>query len=65
MSVILILISASLLVAGGFLAAFLWSVHKGQYDDVETPAMRILFDDKPTASSLDKSKKLHTTNKEV
>lgn len=66
MSVILILISASLLVAGGFLAAFLWSVRKGQFDDVETPAMRILFEDKAGVTpSVEKSKKLQTTNKEV
>jgi cbb3-type cytochrome oxidase maturation protein len=36
----------SLLVALGFLGAFLWSVNKGQFDDVHTPAIRILFDDK-------------------
>lgn len=46
MSVVIILIIASLLVAGGFLVAFLWSVKKGQFDDMETPAMRILFEDK-------------------
>lgn len=56
MSVIIILILASLTVAIGFLVAFLWSVNKGQYDDVETPAMRILFEDK-----LAKSKKIETS----
>jgi|WetSurMetagenome_2_1015567.scaffolds.fasta_scaffold563376_2 cbb3-type cytochrome oxidase maturation protein len=45
MSVVIILLIASLLVAGGFLAAFLWAVRNGQYDDLETPAARILFDD--------------------
>ena len=29
----------------GFLAAFIWSVRKGQYDDDYTPSVRILFDD--------------------
>lgn len=44
MSVILILIFFSLLVASGFLAAFLWAVKNGQYDDQFTPSVRILFD---------------------
>jgi cbb3-type cytochrome oxidase maturation protein len=34
-----------MLVAACFLAAFLWAVKSGQYDDPDTPAMRILFDD--------------------
>lgn len=45
MKVIFILIAASLLVASGFLVAFLWAVHNGQYDDDYTPSVRILFDD--------------------
>ena len=44
MSVIILLIFFSLLVAGGFLAAFLWAVKSGQYDDKYTPSVRILFD---------------------
>lgn len=46
MSVILILIGFSLLVAVGFLIAYLWAVKSGQYDDKYTPSVRILFDDK-------------------
>lgn len=38
----------SIIVAGGFLAAFLWSVKSGQYDDDYTPSVRMLFDDEPT-----------------
>lgn len=45
MSVIIILIAVSVLVAGGFLIAFLWSVKTGQMDDDYTPSVRILFDD--------------------
>lgn len=45
MSVIIVLIAASILIAGGFLAAFLWSVRDGQYDDDYTPSVRMLFDD--------------------
>lgn len=46
MSVVIVLISASLLIAIGFLAAFIWSVKSGQYDDDYTPSVRMLFDDK-------------------
>lgn len=35
----------SLIIAGGFLIAFLWSVKDGQFDDEYSPAHRILFDD--------------------
>lgn len=45
MSVLFILIGASLLVAAGFLVAFLWAVRKGQYEDDYTPSVRILFED--------------------
>ncbi|MBU1095719.1 MAG: cbb3-type cytochrome oxidase assembly protein CcoS [Ignavibacteriae bacterium HGW-Ignavibacteriae-2] len=46
MEVIIILIGASLLVAIGFLFAFLWAVKSGQYDDKYTPSVRILFENK-------------------
>jgi cbb3-type cytochrome oxidase maturation protein len=46
MSVIIILLSASLLIAIGFLVAFIWSVKTGQYEDDYTPSVRMLFDDK-------------------
>jgi cbb3-type cytochrome oxidase maturation protein len=45
MSVLILLIIVSVLVAGSFLAAFIWSVKKGQYDDDYTPSVRMLFDD--------------------
>jgi cbb3-type cytochrome oxidase maturation protein len=47
MSVLILLIAFSILIAGGFLIAFIWSVKKGQFDDDYTPSIRMLFDDKP------------------
>jgi len=44
MGVIILLIIVSLIVALGFLGAFLWSVRSGQYDDEYTPSVRMLFD---------------------
>lgn len=47
MSVVFILLTASLTVATGFLIAFIWSVKNGQYDDDYTPSVRILFEERP------------------
>lgn len=44
MSVIVVLIGFSLVVAIGFLIAFLWAVRTGQYDDDVSPSIRMLFD---------------------
>jgi cbb3-type cytochrome oxidase maturation protein len=47
MSVIVILILLSLVIATGFLLAFLWAVKSGQFEDTCTPPMRILSKDAP------------------
>jgi len=39
-----IMIGASLLLAVGFLLAFIWSVKSNQYEDDYTPSIRMLFD---------------------
>jgi cbb3-type cytochrome oxidase maturation protein len=55
MSAVFILIPLSLLVALGFLFAFIWAVRSGQYEDTCTPAMRILTDDpKPPPAGISK-----------
>ena len=56
MSAIYFMLPASVLLAGIFLAAYIWSVRSGQFEDTQTPAMRILPDDKslpPTATDLE------------
>ena len=44
MNVIILLIAAGGMVASGFLAAFVWAVRSGQFDDTCTPAVRVLLD---------------------
>lgn len=44
MSAIYILITVSFIVAIGFLAAFIWSIKSGQYEDDYSPGVRILKD---------------------
>ncbi|MBL7950348.1 MAG: cbb3-type cytochrome oxidase assembly protein CcoS [Flavobacteriales bacterium] len=50
MSVIFLLLTVSTLVAGVFLAGFIWAVRKGQYDDDRSPAVRILNDSTPSSN---------------
>jgi cbb3-type cytochrome oxidase maturation protein len=45
MSVILLLIPFSIVIAAGFLGAFFWAVRSGQYEDTATPSMRLLTDE--------------------
>jgi len=44
MSVIFIVLPLALLIVGGAVWAFVWSAKNGQYDDLETPAVRVLHD---------------------
>ncbi|MFQ6609247.1 MAG: cbb3-type cytochrome oxidase assembly protein CcoS [Fidelibacterota bacterium] len=46
MSVLYLLIIASLSIASAFLVAFIWAVKSGQFDDHYSPAVKILFDHK-------------------
>lgn len=48
MSVMYLLILLSLILASGFVIAFVWAIRSGQYDDKYTPSVRVLFDDRPT-----------------
>jgi cbb3-type cytochrome oxidase maturation protein len=51
MTVIIFLIFAGAIVAGGFLAGFIWAVSSGQFDDTTTPPVRMLLDESaPTGS---------------
>ena len=45
MNVIFLLIAAGAVVAGGFLAAFVWAVRSGQFDDTTSPAVRVVLDE--------------------
>lgn len=44
MNILTILIPISLLLGGGALAAFVWGLKRGQYDDPDGNAERILLD---------------------
>jgi len=56
MSVIVLLIIYSIIVATGFLVAFIWAVKSGQFDDTSSPSVRILFEDKRSNKKEKKNK---------
>ncbi|MEL7023984.1 MAG: cbb3-type cytochrome oxidase assembly protein CcoS [Pseudomonadota bacterium] len=45
MTILLLLIGLALFIAGLFTWAFMWAVREGQFDDMDSPAVRILLDD--------------------
>jgi cbb3-type cytochrome oxidase maturation protein len=52
MIVIFLLIPLSIVIATGFLWAFVWAVRSGQYEDTCTPAMRVLVEEKNPAANI-------------
>lgn len=76
MSIIYLLLMVSIFVAIIFFIAFIVSVKRGQFDDVYTPSVRMLFDDeivqenvagasdnKADTATLDKKKQIQSTKK--
>ncbi|MEA1897676.1 MAG: cbb3-type cytochrome oxidase assembly protein CcoS [Bacteroidota bacterium] len=61
---IIFLIIVGVLVASGFLIAFIWAVRSGQYEDNYGPAVRILFDDPPSDQADKDQTKDETKNHE-
>lgn len=45
MNIIFFTLGISLLLSVSFLALFLWSTKKGQYDDLVTPSHRVIVED--------------------
>lgn len=45
MTIIYVLVFASLILAGVALAGYTWAVRSGQFDDLETPRWKVLSDD--------------------
>jgi cbb3-type cytochrome oxidase maturation protein len=44
-SIIFLILPVTLIMCGGAVAAFSWATRSGQFDDLETPAIRLLHDD--------------------
>ena len=53
MSILLLLIPLGVMLLGLAIWAFAWAVRKGQFDDLDTPALDILVDSRPPRDSAD------------
>jgi cbb3-type cytochrome oxidase maturation protein len=51
MSILLLLIPISLVLLGIAVSAFVWAVQRGQFDDLDTPALDILNDEYPPSEA--------------
>ncbi|MCC7125675.1 MAG: cbb3-type cytochrome oxidase assembly protein CcoS [Acidobacteria bacterium] len=51
METIFVLLPLALLIAAIAVAFFIWAAMTGQFDDLETPALRMLFDDDAPATA--------------
>ncbi len=58
MNAIYLMLPVALLLGFGFLACFVWMTNSGQYDDLKTPAHRMLLQDEP--AGLDAASKTTT-----
>lgn len=47
MRILLLLVPISLVLLGAAIWAFVWAVRRGQFDDMDTPALDILREDEP------------------
>lgn len=45
MSVIYLVLPLALVIIGLAVGAFVWAARRGQFDDLETPGMRVLHED--------------------
>lgn len=62
MSVIYLVLPLALVLGAGFLIAFLWATRQGQFDDLETPAIRLaLEDDAPLPKRSEPAEGTHPT----
>lgn len=53
MSIIYIVLPLALLIAAAAVGAFIWAARSGQFDDLDTPGLRVLFDDDEESSKVE------------
>jgi len=45
MNILMVMVPIAIMLAAVAVYAFAWAIRTGQYEDTETPAMRMLWDD--------------------
>jgi len=63
MSIIFLILPVTLLLSVGAVAAFAWATRSGQFDDLETPAIRVLHDES-ASPSIDAKRAAHEDARE-
>ena len=58
MEIVFVLLPLTLLLAIVGILGFAWALRKGQFEDVETPAVRILYDDVEVENASDENSKI-------
>jgi cbb3-type cytochrome oxidase maturation protein len=53
MNILYLLVPLALILAGLGVWGFWWAVRDGQFDDVDTPALRILLDEEGASGGVD------------
>ncbi len=56
MITILFMVSVALILSGSFVACYLWSISNGQYDDLSTPALRMLKEDLKVETEIERNR---------
>ncbi len=51
MEALFVLLPLALLIAAVAVGFFIWAARTGQFDDLDTPPVRILFDDEPAPTA--------------
>ena len=51
MNILLALVPISIVLLGFAIWAFVWAVKRGQFDDLDTPALRILVEDEVSSAT--------------
>ena len=57
MEIIYLLIPLSLLLVGLIVWIFIWAIRSGQFDDMDSPSWRIIFDDREDRRGSDNADK--------
>lgn len=63
MSIIFLILPVTLLLSAGAVAAFAWATRSGQFDDLETPGIRLLHDDPIASRNSEASEAARTSGK--
>jgi cbb3-type cytochrome oxidase maturation protein len=49
MDIVFVLLPITLIIVLAALVAFIWAVRRGQFDDLKTPAIRMLFEEQDSS----------------